>query len=73
MEKDKYIGVLLEDVNSKFDLIIELVTPLPVAIAQLQDDMRIVKSDVAVIKRVVGDHSITLKNHEHRLQKLEAA
>lgn len=72
MIKNNHIDVLLEDVNSKFDTIIELVRPLPDAITQLQHDVKNINTDASVMKAVVRDHSKTLQSHEHRLVKLES-
>lgn len=69
-----YTDVLLEDMNSKFDTILEIVTPLvqlPQQIRELREDIDEIKSDMMVIKVVAKDHSSWLKNHEVRLTKVE--
>lgn len=76
-EKDnsRHIAVLLEDMNSKFDFLVELIVPLtvlPAQVAQLTADMNELKADLVITKRVLGDHSTTLKDHEYRLTHLES-
>ncbi len=68
-DDDHYTGVLLEEMNSKMDFVVE-------AVGQVQDQVRVlpamqadleeVKADVKIIKKVV-------KNHEQRITNLEAA
>lgn len=68
-------AVLLEDMNHKFDVILEYVAPLasvPEDIRQLKEDMAEVKGDIRVIKAVITDHSALLLNHDQRLTKLES-
>ena len=68
-------SVLLEEMNGKFDVVIE-------AVGQMQDQMKLlakqedleeVKRDVADIKAAVTDHSSQLSDYEHRITSLEAA
>lgn len=68
-------GVILEDIDSKFDRLIE-------AVSQLQDEMKTKadKSDIERIERkidtikvVVKDQSHELKDHALRITKLETA
>jgi hypothetical protein len=76
MDEENYTNVLLEDINGKFDLLIELVTPLlvlPPIVSKIADRLERVESDVKIIKKVVTGHSATLKNHENRITKLESA
>lgn len=70
-----YTGILLEDINSKFDMLVELVMPLtllPAAVAQLQEDIAEMKADIKILKKVAGDHSGKLHNHEFRISRLES-
>ena len=79
---DHYAGVLLEDINHKFDFIVEILAGMATA-KQLQavDDRLVrVESDMQIVKRVLREHSCELKrhdglmnNHETRITKLEAA
>ena len=69
-----YEGALLEDVNHKFDVILEYLGPLasvPSDVAQLKTDMGDVKADVKTIKAVITNQSSQLNNHETRITKLE--
>ncbi len=68
-------GVILEDIDSKFDRLIE-------AMSQLQDEMKTKadKNDIArlerqidTIKEVVKDQSRELSSHELRITRLETA
>ncbi|HWT39830.1 MAG TPA: hypothetical protein VN081_00960, partial [Dongiaceae bacterium] len=76
MVKENYTDMLLEDINGKFDFLIELVTPLtllPAAVAQLQEDVTQMRKDLGVTNRVVKDHSKALHNHAYRIKRLESA
>ena len=67
-------NILLEDVNHKFDAILEgqaALASLPADVAQLKADMIEVKADVRTIKAVVISHSSQLENHEQRITRLE--
>lgn len=71
-----YQGALLEDINHKFDVILEYLAPLaslPRDVSQLKDDVSQLKTDVATIKLVVTGQSSQLKNHEGRITTLEQA
>lgn len=77
--KDDYVAVLLEDVNSKFDQIIEVVSPLLEKVNGIDDrldriDQRleVVEGDLRVIKAAVTEQSKELDDHEHRIGQLEA-
>ncbi len=68
-------GVILEDIDSKLDRIVEVT-------GQLQDEMKAKadKEDIArlerqidMIKEVVKDQSHELNDHELRITKLETA
>lgn len=72
-DERRYTNVLLEDINSKFDLLIEIILPMSKTVKQLQQDITQVTSDVTVIKKVVRDHSGTLHNHKYRITRLESA
>lgn|GEM_PF-1072776 len=71
---DDYATTLLEEMNGKFDILVEsvsdinhLVKDIPV----LKADMAEVKSDVKIIKAVLTDHSHQIQNHELRITNLE--
>jgi hypothetical protein len=62
--------IILEDINGKFDLILELVEPLA-PLPSIDRRLKNVESDVKIIKRVVTGHSKQLHDHESRLKTLE--
>lgn len=67
-------AVLLEDIQHKFDVILEYLTPLsplPAKVDAIDERLRSVEADVKIIKAVVTDHSATLLNHDQRLTRLE--
>lgn len=73
---DHYVGALLEDINHKFDALMEgqqAMASVPGDIAQLKSDMFDVKNDIAAIKAVAKDHEKMIKNHDKRLIRLESA
>lgn len=70
-----YTGLLLEDINGKFDVIVEAVGQIQDQIKVLpamQSDLEEVKSDVKAIKAVVTDHSHQFSDHEQRIGTLES-
>lgn len=72
MKANNYLGVILEDIQSKLQMIAETLAPLPGAVSQLQTDVTEIKSDLKVLKAVVTDHSEHINNHETRITRLEA-
>ncbi len=77
MSDDKdYTGVLLEDMNSKMDAVVEAVGQINDQIKVLpavQRDLEEVKSDVKTIKTVVTGQSGQLTDHGKRITALETA
>jgi uncharacterized protein YoxC len=75
MSDKDYTNVLLEDMNSKFDRLIEVVGQMKDEIQTFakQSDLEEVKADVKVIKAAVTDLSSHVDNHEVRITNLEAA
>lgn len=74
MESDNnYTNVILEDMNAKFDRLIEVVNGMNDALKTKaeQEDIEEIKADVKVIKAVLTDHSSTLNDHEDRIVALE--
>lgn len=70
-----YTGVLLEDMNSKMDVVVEAVGQMQNQIKNLptRDEFQELKDDVKVIKNVVTGRSEQLTDHEERLGVLETA
>ncbi len=65
--------VLLEDINSKFDKLIEVVYQMREEIKSTatKDDLVDVKSDLRTVKAAVTDVSSQVNNHENRITRLE--
>lgn len=66
--------MLLEDMNSKFDRMLEIVTPLaemPQFLKDMGYKVEEGESEIEVMKVVVKDHSAELRNHGDRIIKLE--
>jgi hypothetical protein len=73
--KDDHVAVLLEDMNSKFDVVIESVSGLASGVKELKQlipDVTELKSDVKVIKAAVTDQTTQLNDHENRITAIEA-
>ncbi|MGI9027659.1 MAG: hypothetical protein ACR2FM_02330 [Candidatus Saccharimonadales bacterium] len=69
-----YEGALIEDVNHKFSLILEVVgslKDLPAKVDRLNNRLMRVESDVQVIKKVVTAHSYQINDYEERMTKIE--
>ena len=67
---DYDIAIILEDVNHKFDVIVEgqqAMAHIPAAVAKLQEDMTEVRGDIRAIKAVAKDHSDLLSDHTRQL------
>lgn len=76
MSDDKdYTGVLLEDINSKMDAVVEVVGQIQDQVKNLptKDEFQELRTDVKVIKGVVTDQSKQLTDHEERITILETA
>jgi uncharacterized protein YoxC len=59
-DTNNHYGVLLEDMNHKFDVILEYLAPLvslPDDVTQLKDDMRDVKTRLTSVEIAVTDLS----------------
>lgn len=75
MVKADYIAVVVEDMNAKFDLILEIVrplTPLPQQIREVSEKVDHVEAEIGVIKKVIRQHSDSLRDHKDRLCQLES-
>ncbi len=73
MAGENYTNVLLEDINGKFDQLIEVVSGMREEMKTLakQTDLNDVKSDVKVIKAAVTDLSGNVLDLEGRTELLE--
>jgi hypothetical protein len=72
--KKSHMGLTLEYLDDKLDLILEAIAPLgPMQIKITEIDARLtrVESDVKVIKKVVTATNRDLKDHERRITDLE--
>ncbi len=71
-----YEGALLEEVNYKFELILEIVTPLvglPAKIDAIDRRLIRVEKDLRSAIIVLTGHSKDQNNHESRITKLETS
>lgn len=68
-------GLLIEDLDTKFDAVIELVGQMRNDMKGLakQEDLEEVKADVKAIKAALTDTNIDLINHDKRITFLEQA
>lgn len=76
MADRNYTDVLLEDINGKFEFIVDAVGGLQDSVRKIPKmEVRLenIEKDVKVIKLVVKDTSKQLKSHENRITKLETA
>jgi len=74
--KDDHVTVIIEDMNSKFDAVIESVSGLTTDVKELKKiipDVAELKDDVKVIRVAVTDQTKQLNDHETRITSLEAA
>ena len=65
---DNYTAALLEDVNGKFDRLIEILQPFPQMqkdIAVIKDDVAELKTDMKVVNHAFKETSADLLNHTH--------
>lgn len=63
----KRFEVLLEDLESKFSLILEGISTLNERVERLEEDMRMVKDAVIPVKPI----KIVVAEHETRLNRIE--
>ena len=72
--KDDHVSVVLEDMNGKFDAVIDSVSGLASGVKELKSlipDVADLKGDVKVIRNAVIDQTSQLNDHEDRLTNLE--
>ena len=76
MSDEDYSLFVLEDVQNKFDAILEgqaAMAPIPAKIEAIEERLTTIESDVKIIKLSVSDHENILKNHEVRIVNLKVA
>jgi len=74
MTNQDYTDVLLEDMNTKFDVLLEAIQPLGKMsedLHQTMQDVAELKTDVKVIKAAVTDLSTQVNDREQRVTVLE--
>ncbi len=73
MSEHDYTDLLLEDVNSKFDTLLEAFGQLRGEVSNMarQTDLDEVKADIKVIKAAVTDTNHQVQDHESRITKFE--
>jgi len=72
--KQNYDSVLLEDINSKFDFIVEVIsslTGLAEAIRNMDQRLGRIEAEFVIMKSVLIEHPVDIKAHESRITKLE--
>lgn len=74
-DDNDYTNVILEDINAKFNTVLELVdlTRQDMKSLAKQSSIDEMKSDIKVIKAVLTDSGKQLIDHETRIAKLELA
>jgi|GEM_PF-3104328 peptidoglycan hydrolase CwlO-like protein len=79
-EDRNYVAALVEDINSKFDLLVEIVVPMQKDVAVLKEDMKILKKDMREVKADIKTLQTALtatnkdiRGHGRRITRLEAS
>lgn len=70
-----YTDILLEDMNSKFDAVMEILQTLavlPQQVARIEVRLDELSLDVKVVKAAVTDLSVQVQDIDLRVQRLEA-
>ncbi|HXH26747.1 MAG TPA: hypothetical protein VNG90_02545 [Candidatus Acidoferrum sp.] len=73
-KKPHYTDVLLEDMNGKFDAIMEMLIPMREElneVKKLTAEIPELKTDIKIIKAVLTDSGKQLQDHERRITRLE--
>ena len=76
MSDKDYTLFVLEDVQGKFDILLEgqaAMAPIPAKIEAIEERLTSIESILAVTQLSVLDHEVLLKNHEIRIVNLEVA
>jgi len=75
MADKNYTDVLLEDINGKFDAVLDGISGIRERVDNLpaRDEFNDVKDDIRTIKSAVKGTNKRLEDHEKRITKLETA
>ncbi len=75
MSDKNYTDVLLEDMNSKFDRLIEVMSQMREEMSTFakSEELNEIKTDVKTIKAAVTDVSKNVERHDLKLQNLKIA
>jgi hypothetical protein len=73
--KQNYFEIILEDINSKLDRLVEVVVGMQQQLAQKADKTDIERLDarLGVIEYSIKQSNKTLQTHERRITRLEKA
>ena len=66
--KNDYLIAMVEDIQSKFDFVLEVIVP---DIREMKADIRIMKKDIEELKADSRAHNLWLNDHERRIKVLE--
>lgn len=69
-----YLGAKIEETNSNVKAILEIVVPMQQDVIQLKKEVAeipMMQQDIKIIKAVVQDIGSQVKDHEHRITRLE--
>lgn len=74
MSDNNYTDILLEDMNAKFDVVLEAVGAMRDEIKTLarQDDLVEVKHDMKIVKAAVTDLSDEVRDHSRQLSQFKS-
>lgn len=73
---DEYVAILLEELRDQNKAVLEAVSDIQRSVSDLpvmKHDIADLKQDMKVVKAAVTDMSHELKDHEARISRLEAA
>ena len=74
MGKKNYTDVILEDINGKFDLLLEIVVPMRKEVSEVKkmtDKIPEIQADIKTIKLALKQTNMQVRDHETRITKLE--
>lgn len=69
-----YLGAKIEETNSNVKAILEIVVPMQQDVIQLKKEVAKlpgIEQDIKIIKAAVRDTGAQVKDHEHRITRLE--